>query len=710
MEAVAQRRPVSNTLKVGIKMEGANPLMYELDTTLPLAVLVREVCERFQVAHAVQSDFCLYCEDTDQFLTSDATIRELRDGNVLELRQTPEIAASKLISSLRGSEEDVKKAFVGLRNQIKNTTFANIFIAKGGLPLIVKHVQESTAPSTLGFALQMLQELVDRGTTGWEGLSDSFVQKICGYTEHQNLNVKKRALAIADRFVSSPAYGYGRVAPHLRCESMITMMDGSSDLDIQSNTISLFNTLLLNAGSHQPEFLQKILSLNIRKALLNVARKSGGVNDELAHQLYVFQSVWFNSLAQRIQAVFNRSSSAHNDMLNELQARGADAEPSSPLPSGARKPNDSNARLGFDDETTRALSSPYGLLALECMAYFSRKHTEIYQRIIIEQASRGQAQCPFAKTTLHIVKLIAEIMQIGTPPSEHSLEFYIVVFSTDHPMEELVGACVQLFVRTWKEMDASSADFDKVLKVVRKQITTVLANKQESQPQSVETFKTATFGVSYKTILAQQETEMQEKESVHHQAEPVRQLRERIQTDIVQLVKKHRLSLLVEGAFFPKYTQKGRMKGVAWFCRLSNNHKVIHYGDAPEGRVPSLESLPGRVNMSDVKALVMGRDSPLMTKMKKTDEETASLAFSLLLESSEEGLDFVAPNLTVANNWIDGLKILLKQNPSSTGFASDVESLLSMEMKLRLLHVENVQIPATAPPVPPPPANLNFAF
>lgn len=42
------------------------------------------------------------------------------------------------------------------------------------------------------------------------------------------------------------------------------------------------------------------------------------------------------------------------------------------------------------------------------------------------------------------------------------------------------------------------------------------------QPHTVDAFKNALFAVSYKVILSQQEHEMQEKESVHHQAEPVR--------------------------------------------------------------------------------------------------------------------------------------------------------------------------------------------
>lgn len=74
----------------------------------------------------------------------------------------------------------------------------------------------------------------------------------------------------------------------------------------------------------------------------------------------------------------------------------------------------------------------------------------------------------------------------------------------------------------------------------------------------------------------------------------VSQLRERLKVDFTKLVEKQRLSVLTDGAFFPKYSSKGRVKGSVWYCRLSPNHKVIHYGEAQEGKPPAIESLPNK--------------------------------------------------------------------------------------------------------------------
>lgn len=47
---------------------------------------------------------------------------------------------------------------------------------------------------------------------------------------------------------------------------------------------------------------------------------------------------------------------------------------------------------------------------------------------------------------------------------------------------------------------------------------------------------------------------------------------------------------------------------------------------------------------------------------------------------------------------------------TSTQVTKDLETLLSMEIKMRMLDTEGVTIPAEAPPIPPPPANYNFAY
>ncbi|GAA6078516.1 engulfment and cell motility protein 2 isoform X1, partial [Tachysurus ichikawai] len=91
------------------------------------------------------------------------------------------------------------------------------------------------------------------------------------------------------------------------------------------------------------------------------------------------------------------------------------------------------------------------------------------------------------------------------------------------------------------------------------------------------------------------------------------ELRERIQPEILELIKQQRLNRLCEGSCFRKLAHRRRQEKI-WFCRLSLNHKVLHYGDldeSPQGEVP-FEMLTDKIPVCDIKSVVTGKDCPHM--------------------------------------------------------------------------------------------------
>lgn len=111
------------------------------------------------------------------------------------------------------------------------------------------------------------------------------------------------------------------------------------------------------------------------------------------------------------------------------------------------------------------------------------------------------------------------------------------------------------------------------------------------------------------------------------------------------------------------------------------------------------------------------------------------LAFSITYDVEEYSLNFIAPSRTDVSRrktskpqnkpgvgtltrccprqfclWTDGLNVLLGREMSSESMHSELEILLSMEIKLRLLDLENVPIPDGAPLIPKPPSNFNFCY
>ncbi|XP_008330204.1 engulfment and cell motility protein 1 isoform X2 [Cynoglossus semilaevis] len=244
------------------------------------------------------------------------------------------------------------------------------------------------------------------------------------------------------------------------------------------------------------------------------------------------------------------------------------------------------------------------------------------------------------------------------------------------------------------------------MQVVREQIMRALTLK----PNSLDQFKSRLQNLSYTEILKIRQSERMNQEDF--QSRPILELREKIQPEIMELIKQQRLNRLCEGTCFRKISSR-RRQDKFWYCRLSPNHKVLHYGDleeSPQGEVPH-DSLQDKLPVADIKAVITGKDCPHMKEKGalKQNKEVLELAFSVLYES-DEYLNFIAPDKREYCVWTDGLNALLGKEMTSDYTKSDMDTLLSMEMKLRLLDLENIQIPEAPPPIPKEPSNYDFVY
>lgn len=354
------------------------------------------------------------------------------------------------------------------------------------------------------------------------------------------------------------------------------------------------------------------------------------------------------------------------------------------------------------------VDTPPGMLALDCMLYFARNYAAAYTAIVHENACRGaEHECPFGRTAIELVRQLCDILHIGEAPSDQGTEYCTMFFAHDHPFEETFCAAVQVLHRTWKDMRATAEDFSKVFSVLREQITRTLAER----PVSVDDFRLKIAHYTYARITELRQQERTSKEECKSSASAIVSLREKITPDIVRLIKQQRFNYLKEGTRFSKYVGNARTKDKYWYARLSANHKVIHWADCDEKSVPAVEDLSNKLAIADCRQLLVGHEVPPEVKVKKS----AALCFSLWYENEASGttkqmLNFVAPDEAAFDYWTDGLYALLEQPMVSARKTDDLETLLSMEIKLRLLDTEGVDISREPPPVPADPDNYDFCF
>uniref|UniRef100_A0A8C5FU97 ELMO domain-containing protein n=1 Tax=Gadus morhua TaxID=8049 RepID=A0A8C5FU97_GADMO len=551
-------------------------------------------------------------------------------------------------------------------------TFAAEFITMEGIGTLARLVESGTHfGEMLAFTLTAFLELMDHGIVSWDLLSLSFIKQIAGYVNQPMVDVSilQRSLAILESMVLNSHSLYHRVAQEITVGQLIGHLQVSNQ-EIQTYAIALINALFLKA----PEDRRQVRNRPIKA--------------EMAHQLYVLQVLTFNLLEERMMTKMDPNDQAQRDIIFELRRIAFDGENDT---GGTEKRKAMYTKdykmLGFTNHVNPATDftqTPPGMLALDNMLYLAKLHQDTYIRIVLENSSReDKHECPFGRCAIELTRMLCEILQVGELPNEGCNDYHPMFFTHDRAWEEFFCVCIQLLNKTWKEMRATAEDFNKVMQVVREQITRALAMK----PASLDQLKSKLRSLSYSEILRLRQTERMSQDDF--QSPPIIELRERIQPEILELIKQQRLNRLCEGSCFRKLGNRRRQEKF-WFCRLSLNHKVLHYGDLDD------ESGVDCPHMKEKSAL-------------KQNKEVLELAFSVFYDP-DETLNFVAPNKYEYCIWTDGLCALLGREMSSDLTRSDLDTLINMEMKLRLLDLENITIPEAPPPVPKEPSSYNFTY
>uniref|UniRef100_A0A8C3SJH0 Engulfment and cell motility 3 n=1 Tax=Chelydra serpentina TaxID=8475 RepID=A0A8C3SJH0_CHESE len=693
--------PTKDVVKIAIQMMGAIPQLIELNQVTPDS-LPRG---RWNLGNA--EHYALQYVDGQQTYITESNRAEIKNGSILRLTTSPDQEAERLHSGIRSNNLDVKAdSLKKLAHLSRDITFAQEFISRNGLKQLFLIVEEGNdIGEILAHTLKAFMELMEHDFVSWETLSPAFIKKIVRYvnTTGMDASVQQLSLSILENMVPSSRLLFELVKHEVTLDRLLTHLQVTNQ-QLQLKAMALLIALLLNANDAErrvrsPGPFPRPPELAVPLGVTNIIHASEPMGDEMAHYLYVLQSITLNLLERRMRTPMDPFSQEQRELLQSLRhsAFESENEPSAGTFSAERRRSvcvKEFRKLGFQNYSNPAQDlhcAPPGLLALDNMVYFSRYCPSAYSRFVLENSSRDDKhECPFARSSIQLTLALCEILHVGEPCSETAQAFYLMFFGQDHFFQELFCICIQLQNKTWKEMRATQEDFDKVLQVVREQITRTLSLK----PTSLELFKTRVNALNYSEILRLRQTERMHQEETL--AVPVLELRERLKPELLELIRQQRLLRLCEGTLFRKISSRRRQDKL-WYCRLSPNHKVLHYGDVEQGvQSPPIESLPEKIPVADIKELLVGRECPHMKeKVSGKHNKVSSCRLS------------VAPQFCL---WTDGLSVLLGREMTSERTQSELDILLSMELKLRLLDLENISIPDAPPPVPKPPSNLNFCY
>ena len=689
------------------------PLLLEVANNSELVNVIRDICSQWFVSNPDQ--YALkYAEPAAGHASAkfgyitESNRHQLKNGDILTVAKLPGLAAIDIYNKIAVAGEGRKSAMVELVGLSRDYVFALEFLSLEGVPALMTIVEQSQLGSPADIELlvslsEAFQELMQHNVVSWEALTENFVKKLINFIEKSNdpnyfqASIVSMCLDILQSTICNSHKFYELVSKEVSITAVMRFLD-KPDNDVKRTTLAFINAVISKAPKKENVFHELYqFGRQLKDSVLSKFQLET-VPREIAQELYVYQCHLMNQYESRMRMTFDKDDAHLEEDLRTLAAKAFQDD----YANKAKAVSDQTwKQLGFvksSDPRQEFMETPPGMLALDCMVYLSKTKYEIYSRCVLVHFEN---QCPFASASIALTKVLCQIFRVGDPPIDLAHEFIPMMVTSDEPFKEFFVVAVQILFKTWKEMRASVHDLEKVMVVVTKQILTVL--QSSATLTSVDVLKQKLSELTYKKITEADESSQLLDESVL-KSKPVQELSEAIRPEIVELVKQERLRHLVEGATFPKIGRRGRDQ--LFCCRLSPNYKMLHFGDITGEQVPPLESLDKKIPVSEMK-LEVGAACPHADKVRRGGGNQN--LFSVYYEDNEH-LDFIAPNETVFNIWVDGLSVLLNKKMTSKAAEEDIETLLNMDLKLRLLDIENVAIPNQIPVIPKEPLDYDFFY
>ncbi|KAG8437240.1 hypothetical protein GDO86_008083 [Hymenochirus boettgeri] len=642
----------------------------------------------------------------------------IKNGSILRLATSPDREANSLCNGAQSQNLDVKsESLKQLSSLSRDVAFAQEFISRDGLCILSKILEEEKElGKVMAFTLRAISELMEHGFVSWETFSTTFIHKVVTFVNMNLMDaeITQLSLAILESAVQSDTKLGELVRREVTLDRLVSLLQVPNQ-EMQIKVMALVIALLQRVGDKErEEMLEYLWKRSMRQFIhKHIIHGWPTLGDEMSHYLYVLQCLSLGLLEPRMKNCMDPNDADQRQHLQTLRltAFPNEGEEGGHMNSERRRSLCAKEfrKLGFHNSGSPwqdLCFAPPGLLALDNMVYFSTRWPSAYSRFVLENSSReDQHACPFARSSIHLSLILCEILRVGEPASETGQSFLTLFYAQDHCMQEFFCVCIQLLNKTWKEMRATQEDFDKVMNVVKEQISRTLA----FAPSTLESFRARIFSLNYSEILKLRQAERVNQDEAL--SPPVMELRKNLKPELLNLIKQHRLHFLCEGTKFRKISSRRRQDKL-WFCRLSPNHKVLHYGDLEDNiDNPPVEVLQDKIPVSNIKNVLTGKDCPHMKEKGsgKQNKDIVEKAFSICYDV-DSCLNFIAATHYEFCLWMDGLNTLLGREMTSEYTQNDLEVLLNTELKLRLLDLENIPIPDHAPPIPPRPQNYDYCY
>ncbi|KAI9740579.1 MAG: hypothetical protein M1834_005160 [Cirrosporium novae-zelandiae] len=529
---------------------------------------------------------------------------------------------------------------------------------------------------------------------------------------------------------------------------MLVSRLSSADHALCANALQLINSLMRDAITNDadnewPKFIKKLQDLGVIKNVY-ILMQSTALQD-LAAPLLEFQGLTKVLLRKWRDVPVELETTEHRRALKGLHLasnpeKSVDRRNSETgdTTKGRKHNPEKWRRLGFETESPQWEFQDVGFLGMMDLTDFVRKNEDGYQKLLLEQSTLpAEQRCPIARSSLAVTSVLYEHFEVDKSDLEDAKSYLALESRSDFdkvfkPLllqwSRLHTAGLQAFFRLWKVTGAELEDFSKIVELVRILIESVVGSASRIKDvQDVEE-ELAEFECGKLRELQMELLELTYEDAWGHH---LKQVRDELHQEALQFMKEQRIRCLLKGTWFPNglgYKAEGgpvtktdlkRSVPTSYrFVRLSHNRRYLHYADfSTQGNYePPLEALPDKIDLSIVSSVVSnvsassesassstetlkelphhnsntkitihGYLAPVTNGLPPTHHRTLSSKSNTQKEVIL--LTLYPQSHSLASEWLDGLLMLLNQQPITTETNKLINIVTNYGLKIRLLNV-----------------------
>lgn len=544
---------------------------------------------------------------------------------------------------------------------------------------------------------------------------------------------------------SALVFGFRAIKPALDShptflESLVQRLN-ASDHGLVANALQLINALMrdavVNGGEHEwPKFIKRLQDLGVIGGVGMLMRgdAASDTSSPLAAAILEFQGLTKVLLRKWKEVRFNVELAEHKRALKTIHLLSKPEPYNPPEVNGdgegqavRRHHPEKWRRLGFETESPAWEFDETGYLGIMDFVDFARRNEDAYQRTLMEQSVQPRTQrCPLARASLSVTLILYEHFEIDDAADPQEYGYY-----ADQQLRGNAGvdrlyrplllqwgrlhtASLNAFLRLWKLAGAESEDFFKIEEVMRIVVERIVgsAGRRTDVAKVEEDLRSV-------TLESARRWQMEGLDEVYEDAwgPHLVQVREQLHHESLQFMKEQRIRCLLQGAWLPS-TAGATNDNAEWrYVRLNHNRRWLHYQNFSSKGVdePALDDLQERIdlhNVTSVDSNVSAADQQPLTNGARDSSETLrdtpreSLKASTTTKITIYGtpgkhnrpsmgvdgdetvlLELFPQTSYIASEWLDGLLMLLNQQPITKDTTRLIDMMEDWGVRLRMLNL-----------------------